>query len=178
LRWGLSIIVCGIKMPKLKHYDNWGTVRFITFGTHQVESRLLEERTFCIVARHIDSIRRKYKLKLLGYVLMPDHVHMVVFPPEGVKLGRIIGELKSKSAREIFSIYPPADSEFTRSFWHKRCYDHNCRTTETVKEKINYCHLNPVRRELVAEPGEWSWSSYNWYMGDRDVPLEMDEFGL
>gem|GEM_PF-6924353 len=57
-----------------------------------------------------------------------------------------------------------------------RCYDHNCRSSDKVTEKINYCHNNPVTRGLGSEPGQWRWSSYNWYMGQSDVPLEMDEF--
>ena len=41
-------------------------------------------------------------------------------------------------------------------------------------EKIRYCHYNPVKRGLVTDPAEWEWSSYNWYLGETDVPLKMD----
>ena len=47
---------------------------------------------------------------------------------------------------------------------------------EIVLEKINYCHNNPVKRGLAREPGDWRWSSYHWYIGKRDVPIEIDEF--
>ncbi len=57
---------------------------------------------------------------------------------------------------------------------NRRGYDHNCRARDTVLEKINYCHNNPVKRGLVSEPGEWRWSSYNWYAGVTDGPIEMD----
>jgi putative transposase len=60
-------------------------------------------------------------------------------------------------------------------FWQIRCYDHNCRTPEIVREKIEYCHKNPVVRGLVSDPAEWSCSSYNWYAGCENVPLSMDE---
>ena len=65
--------------------------------------------------------------------------------------------------------------EIRLAFWQAQCYDHNCRTFETVKEKIMYCHKNPVARGLVTDPGDWIWSSYNWYEGQVDVPLAMDE---
>ena len=58
------------------------------------------------------------------------------------------------------------------------CYDHNCRTLETVLEKINYCHNNPVRAGLVGDPGDWKWSSYGWYQGDIDVPIIMDKIEI
>jgi len=62
--------------------------------------------------------------------------------------------------------------------FERRCYDHNCRTVEIVKEKILYCHKNPVTRGLVTSPEDWEWSSYRWYQGERDVPLAMDEVEL
>ena len=45
-------------------------------------------------------------------------------------------------------------------------------------EKFNYCHNNPVVAGLVREPSEWKWSSYNWYQGATDVPIEMDAFDV
>ena len=105
---------------------------------------------------------------------MPEHVHLVLFPPDGMKLGLVIREIKSRSAKLYFkdSITLPSGSRHI--FWQKRCYDHNCRTCETVREKIIYCHNNPVVRKLVEEPSQWRWSSYNWYMGEREVPLVID----
>ena len=59
-------------------------------------------------------------------------------------------------------------------FWQRRCYDHNCRSTESVWKKVNYCHNNPVKRGLVSEPDNWIWSSYRYYAGYKQVVLEMD----
>ena len=58
--------------------------------------------------------------------------------------------------------------------WQRRCYDRNCRTPESTREKIEYCHANPVRKGLVSHPWQWQWSSYNWYEGRNDVPIQMD----
>ena len=104
---------------------------------------------------------------------MPEHVHLVMLPPDGMKLGLVIREIKSKMAREYFASRAKTDSG-ARVFWQKRCYDHNCRTPESTREKINYCHTNPVKRGLAAEPGGYPWSSDNWYRGVTNVPLRMD----
>ncbi len=112
---------------------------------------------------------------------MPNHVHLVLHPPENVRLGLIIGEIKSRSAREIFMRWKIEGHWMLKilgtggilRFWQKRCYDHNCRTPETVREKIHYCHNNPVTAGIVNLPGEWIWSSYNWYQGHDNVPLKI-----
>jgi putative transposase len=110
---------------------------------------------------------------------MPEHVHLVLLPPWGLKLGEAIGHFKSWSSRRILN-----DPEFKaavqyrndgrRALWQRRCYDHNCRTFEAVRQKIEYCHKNPVTRGLVDHPSEWPWSSYNWYRGKGPIVLEID----
>ena len=165
-------------MPRLKHYDNTGTARFITFNCYRNEPSLVDDNAKAILARFIDQTRQKYGLRLLGYVFMPEHVHLVIHPVDGTPVGKVIREIKSLSAREWFRLNEPPAQDVTRVFWQKRCYDHNCRTAEVVREKIDYCHANPVRRGLVDEPAEWKWSSYNWYLGGRDVPLQIDEYEL
>jgi putative transposase len=136
---------------------------------------------------YLDQIRQKYVLSLWGYVVMPDHIHLVLKPDNGLSLGAIIGELKSISARSILAqlrensaidlgmISRCNGDTPTQSLWQRRCYDHNCRTTEVVVEKINYCHNNPVASGLVDKPGKWRWSSYGWYTGDKNVAIDMDE---
>lgn len=161
-------------MPKLRHYDCEGTARFVTFSCYRQQPYLLIPNARELLAIHIDAARDKFKFKLLGYVLMPEHVHLVIFPPDGTKLGLLIREIKSKMAREYFAM-KMSDTAGKNVFWQKRCYDHNCRSVESIREKIDYCHKNPVKRGLVLEPRDYEWSSFNWYAGKRDVPLMIDE---
>jgi len=164
-------------MPQLRHYDNLGTVRFVTFSSYRRKKYLLAPGTPELLIRHLSEVKTKYSIRFFGYVIMPEHVHLVMLPPDGLKLGLMIREIKSKMAREYFAELAP-DVLGPRVFWQKRCYDHNCRTVDTVREKIVYCHNNPVKRGLVDHPGEYIWSSYNWYRGGRDVPFAIDEFEL
>ena len=162
-------------MTKLRHYDNLNTARFVTFNCYRNLPSLTDRRAIEIVIRHIDIARRKHNFKLFGYVIMPEHIHLVLLPPENMKLGLVVREIKSRSAKEYFAESDIGRPDAKRVFWQRRCYDHNCRTPRTVVEKIEYCHNNPVKRGLVDTPAKWKWSSYNWYHGRDDVPLNMDE---
>ncbi|MCP4569734.1 MAG: hypothetical protein GY841_19310 [FCB group bacterium] len=162
-------------MPKLKHFDNLGTARFLTFSCYRNQKYFLDQTACELLANNLDLARTKHCFKLWGYVIMPEHVHIVMMPPHDMKLGLVIREIKSKMAREYFAI-TRNNAIGPRTFWKKRCYDHNCRSRDTVIEKIEYCHKNPVRKGLVQFPGDYKWLSFNWYQGSRDVPLAMDEF--
>jgi putative transposase len=164
-------------MPKLRHYDNLNTARFVTFSCYHSRKYFDKPEIYNLFIEHLKLLRNKHGFKLYGYVIMPDHVHMVLYPQPDTKMGYLIRELKSKMAREYFSKYCKNNSD-NNVFWQKRCYDHNCRTPEIVVEKINYCHNNPVRAGLTSEPSEWEWSSYNWYTGKNDVPIVMDKLDV
>jgi putative transposase len=161
-------------MPKLRHFDNEGTARFVTFGCYRKLPLLTDDTARRIFLEELEQARSKYAFRILGYVLMPEHLHLVLLPPDGMPLGLLIREIKSRSARRVFALEGIARPGVQRVFWQKRCYDHNCRTLESTIEKINYCHNNPVRRGLVSAPGEWRWSSYRCYCGSKDVLLEVD----
>ena len=165
-------------MPRLKHFDNEDTARFITFSCYRRQPSLNPLQAKEILIEQIAAAREKHGFKLHGYILMPEHVHLVIFPRPGTRVGYLIGEIKSFTARRYFASVDIGLPESKRVFWEKRCYDHNCRNLLSVREKINYCHNNPVKRGLVDDPGKWPWSSYNWYMGKRDVPLLIDEYEI
>ncbi|MBU8934744.1 MAG: transposase [candidate division Zixibacteria bacterium] len=161
-------------MTQLRHYDNLGTARFVTFSTYRRQPTLIDCRTVTVVLNYLDAARSKHGFRLLGYVVMPEHIHLVLHPPDGMKLGFVIREIKSRSARDVYSHEPNAPKGVRRVFWQFRCYDHNCRSPESVVEKIRYCHNNPVKRGMVASPDEWQWSSWVCYHGAKDVPLVVD----
>lgn len=120
-----------------------------------------------MIADCIDRTRNECGLHLLGYVIMPDHVHLVVIPPVELELGRIIGDLKRQSARQVLDWLRAEESPLLEQFrvvrngrlryalWQRRCFDHNCRNADAVKSRIEYCHNNPVTRGLVQQPEDW-----------------------
>jgi len=164
-------------MTRLKHFDNLGTARFITFSCFHYHRLLTDESVIRSFLQELEKARGKFGFSLLGYVVMPNNVHLVIYPHTNIGLGPVIGTIKSQSGRKIINEWKRnrpdllarleviRDGNQRYAFWQRRCYDHNCRTPEAVREKINYCHMNPVKAGLVTDPAEWTWSSYNWYHG-------------
>ncbi|MFH2049381.1 MAG: transposase [bacterium] len=167
-------------MPRLKHYDNLGTARFITFSCYKRYKYFNNQINIKIFLNHLKIICVTQKINILGYAIMPDHVHLVLLPIIEMKLGKIIGQLKGRTAKEIISVEKNVlrRSNGQPAVWQRRCYDHNCRTREIVIEKINYCHNNPVASGLVHNQNDWKWSSYNWYRNNGEIVMEIDGMKL
>ena len=105
-------------------------------------------------------MRVRYRFHVAGYVVMPEHVHLLLSEPETVVLGTALQALKLSVA--VQSVQRP--------FWLARYHDFNVFSEGKRSEKIHYMHENPVNRGLVSDPGEWRWSSYRHYQtGDRGV---------
>jgi putative transposase len=171
---------------KLRHYDHDGRARFVTFNTHKRIPVLTDASIDRIVAACILSVCRRRDVRLLAYVIMPEHVHLVAIPPVEARLGTIVGEMKLSSAMRIHELLIAKQSSFLdllhadrdgrKKFclWQRRCYDRNCRTEEEVWEKVNYCHNNPVKRGLVSRPEDWQWSSCRSFIRNDDALPEIE----
>jgi putative transposase len=105
-------------------------------------------------------MRLRYSFFIAGYVVMPEHVHLLLSEPEHTLLAKALQALKLSVA--VQSVQRP--------FWQKRYYDFNVYTEEKRKEKLRYIHRNPVTRGLVEEPDQWLWSSFrHWLTGEDGV---------
>jgi putative transposase len=105
-------------------------------------------------------MRVRYDFFVTGYVVMPEHVHLLVSEPRRALLAKALQALKLSVA-----VQSPE-----RPFWQPRYYDFNVFTEAKVKEKLRYMHRNPVSRGLVRAPEEWKWSSFrHWWTGDVGV---------
>jgi putative transposase len=104
----------------------------------------------------LERVRRNYGLYVYGYVVMPEHVHLLLSEPARGILAEALKSLKQGMSRRLIG-----DAEH---FWQKRYYDHNVRTAQSFRNKLRYMHRNPVKRGLVARPEDWPWSSFRHYL--------------
>jgi putative transposase len=169
--------------------DEPGQARELTFSCYRRYQFLGRDRTCEWFVEALEEARRDWPFDLWAYVLMPEHVHLLIYPREPkLQVGRIVGQIKEKIARRAIHYlveHAPAwlaritvqEGERTRRrFWQPGGgFDRNAVELCIVHKMIDYIHANPVRRQLVERPEEWRWSSAQWYAGIRPVPIEMDQ---
>jgi putative transposase len=111
----------------------------------------------------------------VGFVVMPDHVHAIVWFPESGQLSRFVHEWKRRSSYYIRAWYRAGnvhyfdEPDFGDRLWQPKYYAFAILTRAKREEKLTYMDLNPVRAGLVDRAGEWSWSSARWYEEGRSV---------
>jgi putative transposase len=142
-------------MPlNLKRYQQEGDDHFITFSCYHRKPYLQTSAARELVEASLEAARSRYGFQVLGYVIMPEHVHLLLSEPECKPLGTALGALKLSVSKQSQQ----------RPFWQTRYYDFNVFTHDKRVEKIKYMHRNPVVRGLVDKPEDWRHSSYCHYL--------------
>ena len=104
--------------------------------------------------RHFDTER--YVLD--EWVVMPNHVHAVLWPIEGHLLGEILKSWKQFSSRRTKAIVNMREE----AFWQPESYDHWIRNDEEMTRVCRYVRNNPVVAGLCEKAEDWRWSSAGW----------------
>jgi putative transposase len=172
-----------------RRYNEPGQPRELTFSCYRRYAFLACERTREWFREALEEARRRFGFQLWAYVLMPEHVHLLVYPGDTAEqMPRFLQAVKEPVARQAIR-YLQANSpawlarltvrEGKRQrhrFWQPGGgYDRNVTSSAALCAMIEYIHANPVRRGLVAKAEDWEWSSAAWYAGMRPVKIAMDD---
>jgi putative transposase len=153
---------------RLQRFYGRGDLHFITFSCRERLPLLGSPGARNVFVAILDEVRTQQEFRLLGFVVMPEHVHMVVSEP---KMGDPSDIMLSLKERVSFRLNPsrekaPAEVKYLRpsegdpyAFWQRRFYDFNVWSSGKLEQKLDYLHRNPVQRGLVTHPKYWPWSS-------------------
>lgn len=180
-------------MPRQRHYYGLNHLHFITASTYRRANLFESERFRCHFLSTLAELRLEMDFKIIGYVLMPDHFHLLVWPSQRADPSRIIQSLKERTARFILkNLQENRQSLWCRKMldrltlpstihlhgpfrvWQRRFYDLNVWSEKKRREKLDYMHGNPVKRGLAASPDQWPWSSFRFYFLGDDSLLRID----
>ncbi len=173
---------------RCKRFDVDGDPHCLTFSCFGRLALFSRPRTCQWMLQAFKLGREKDLYDLWAFVIMPEHVHVVLLPRLGMRISGILTTLKqSVSKRGLLWLHSHAPHFLARledaqpngkrcyRFWLRGGgYDRNLRSAADVHEKIEYIHNNPVRRGLVTRPEEWPWSSCRAWQSGEDVPIPID----
>ncbi len=143
-----------------------------------------------------------YGLQVYGYVIMPEHVHLLLSEPQRDTSGDRTPPLKPKdglngppvvlSGAPVLLLGEPQRDTLAEAlkslkqgvsrrligdadhFWQKRYYDFNIRIYSQFVEKLRYIHRNPVKAGLCERPEDWEWSSFRHYSTGCEGRVEIE----
>ena len=155
-------------MPwSLKRFQQARCLHFVTFSCQHRDPLLGTPESRDEFLEILERTRTWYAFFITGYVVMPEHVHLLISEPERTKLSTALQMLKQNTAHEL----RPAEGV---PFWEPRYYDFNVWSEAKTVEKLRYIHRNPVHRGLVERPEDWLWSSFNHYATGVEGPVEIE----
>jgi len=156
---------------KLQRYYGSGDLHFVTASCYQRQPLLGTPYRRDLFLRVLELMRRRYRFVVLGFVVMPEHFHLLVSEPQRKTLSTVIQALKLGFSRRLLGprvgVREPAPAATANRIWQARFYDFNVWTEHKRIEKLRYMHRNPVARGLVNSPEQWPWSSFrSHYYGE------------
>jgi len=159
-----------------------GDWHFITCSCYRRQPFLGSARRRDLFLKILEEVREKYSFMVAGYVVMPEHFHLLITEPKTGSPSLVMQVLKQRVSRkcrarrrrskEQMSLWKSGTGD---AFWQSRFYDFNVGSARKHREKLRYMHRNPVTRGLVKSPELWAWSSFRHYWLGEKGPVKIGE---
>jgi len=166
------------------------TFHYVTLVTHNRVPVFRSQQPCETLVDTLREVREKYPYKLIGYVIMPDHVHAIVNNRTDT-ISDWLRRVRGNSARKILAwlreeqhlmslkklaLAYPQKRQHTHAVWQKDPSVIDLWSHRFVRQKLNYLHLNPVRAGLCEHPADWKWLSWRAYLPHQvgEGPIEVD----
>ena len=158
----------------MKRYFEDNHAYFLTTKTFKNIPIFNNEKHSKILLAGIEYFKLIFDYRVYGFCIMPDHVHLIIHPHGQYDPSYIMQMIKGNFARKYNKIYKTQGK-----VWQRRYYDKVVSEPVQIVNVLEYIHNNPVRANIVLSPEEYKFSSYNFYIGQKNgfnVILEMDRF--
>jgi len=151
-----------MRNPLQRRYGQ-GNLHFIAFSCFGRHPLLGTARTRDCFVSILAEVRIKYSFQLIGYVVMPELVHLLITEQGKDDPSKVLQVLKQRVSRTLLAKRGDSNHPAAQHFWQRRFCDFNVWTGRKLTEKLEYMHTNPVKRKLVSHPKDWPWSSWSHY---------------
>jgi len=175
-----------VSHPLMRFYGR-GDLHFVTFSCYRRRPYLGTVRARNRFVGILHEVRQRHAFALIGYVVMPEHVHLLIGEAPNGSPSRVLQVLKQRVSRSLrgkrissvgqLCLSFAGQAKESRAFWQRRFYDFNVWSEKKLREKLDYMHRNPVQRKLVTHPKDWPWSSWSHYAKGEHGLIAVDSFG-
>jgi putative transposase len=173
-------------VPKfLKRFYGASYLHFITSSCYQRRALLHSSDRRDLFLRTLEQVRLRYEFAVVGYVVMPEHFHLLISEPAKGDPSVVMQVLKQRFARQVLQAWRAGSQTVPgwlgdemlekNHVWQRRFYDFVVWSEAKRVEKLRYMHRNPAQRGLVLEPDQWAWSSFRHYAYDEPGPVLVNE---
>ena len=151
--------------------------RFMTFSCVKRRHFLDADHTKRIFLGVLARALKAHDVLCHGYVLMPDHVHLILRFQNPISCEPWMARLKSETSRNIKQTHRTQKWSYaaaipdSKPVWKDRFYVFNIFTIKKLEEKLIYLHENPVRAGLVERAIDYKWSSARRYRLGESAPI-------
>jgi len=153
-------------------YNERGHAHALTFSCCDRLPLLANDEACRLFLEALAAARKGHHFDMWAYVLMPEHVHLLIWPREpDYSISTILHAIKRPMSyrAKAQGLYRGV------SFWLPGGgFDRNIDNARAIYEEIDYMHANPVRRGLCERPTDWKYSSARFWAGMTDAVVEMD----
>ncbi|MBZ5659314.1 MAG: transposase [Acidobacteriia bacterium] len=167
----------------IRHYGR-GHLHFITFTCYRRLPLLRSVRARNMFVQILGEERDRHGFSLVGYVVMPEHIHLLISEPAAGTPSTVIQILKQRVSRRLrrkkrgptrqLNLMFAHGNDSLPRFWQRRFYDFNVWSLKKRVEKLHYMHMNPLKRKLVDHPKDWPWSSFAFYANPKQALIRVD----
>lgn len=167
---------------RLKRIEHPGHARFLTFSCYQRMPLFENDQIKSAFMNHLIRARETTGFQLWGWVVMPEHVHLLLRPPKDQSIPKILKTIKGGFSAKVLKRWRELNAPILERitdrkgshFWMAGGgYDRNIYSKQAFFEKLEYIHTNPVTRGLVNQISDWPWSSSGWYeQTDSAFPMD------
>lgn len=169
-------------MPEgLKRYYGNDYLHFLTCSCYHRQPWLAREDRRDLFLKILEEVRQHYRFVVVGYVVMPDHIHLLISEPELGTQSTVMQVLKQRFARRVLGRKRHLELSIEarrvpEHVWQHRFYDFHVWSERKRIEKLRYMHRNPVKAGLVLEPEQWVWSSFRSYAYGEEGFVKLNQW--
>jgi REP element-mobilizing transposase RayT len=153
-----------------------GALHFVTGNLLNRRPVFTEDECCQVFLDELRELNQKWPSKLITYVLMPDHFHLITNPQDG-RIKEFCGHLKAVAAKAMIKtskrfVFP--EVKIGHQVWQESFKAFPLWSERLIWQKINYTHANPVKARLVKSAKDYYWTGFRSFCGLGDEPLAVD----